>query len=93
MYGYPDDTDPLERSHLAKLEIVVRDEEVNPVIEIVLKHAQTGCTKNGCFRDDIGRENLSTPFRPLRPLTTGIPLQKLFQIRFAVSKTHAALGF
>lgn len=47
MYGYPDDTDPLERSHLAKLEIVVRDEEVDPVIDIILKHAQTGCTKNG----------------------------------------------
>lgn len=49
VYGHPADTDPLERSHLAKLEIVVRDEEVDAVVDIILEHAQTGRSGDGAI--------------------------------------------
>jgi len=49
VYGHPEDTDPLERSHLAKLEIVVRDDEAQRVIDIILEHAQTGHSGDGAI--------------------------------------------
>lgn len=49
VYGHPEDTNPMERSHLAKLEIVVRDENVDGVIDIILNHAQTGHSGDGAI--------------------------------------------
>lgn len=49
VFGHPEDTDPLERTHLAKLEIVVRDEEVEGVVDIILDHAQTGHSGDGAI--------------------------------------------
>ncbi len=49
VYGHPEDTDPLERTHLAKLEIVVRDEEIGAVTNIILEHAQTGRSGDGAI--------------------------------------------
>ena len=49
IYGHPDDSDPLERSHLAKLEIVVRNEDAEPVVDIILEHAQTGRSGDGAI--------------------------------------------
>ena len=49
VFGHPEDTDPLERTHLAKLEIVVRDEDAHGVIDIILEHAQTGHSGDGAI--------------------------------------------
>lgn len=49
VFGHPEDTDPLERTHLAKLEIVVRDEDVDGVVDIILEHAQTGHSGDGAI--------------------------------------------
>ncbi|MCS3937258.1 nitrogen regulatory protein P-II 1 [Salinibacter ruber] len=49
VFGHPEDTDPLERTHLAKLEIVVRDEDAQGVIDIILEHAQTGRSGDGAI--------------------------------------------
>jgi nitrogen regulatory protein P-II 1 len=49
VYGHPEDTNPMERSHLAKLEIVVREEEVGGVVDIILEHAQTGHSGDGAI--------------------------------------------
>lgn len=40
VYGHPDDTDPLECSHLAKLEIVVRDEQVEGVVGMTAENLE-----------------------------------------------------
>ena len=49
IYGHPADSDPLERSHLTKLEIVVRDEDVDGIIDVILGHAQTGRSGDGAI--------------------------------------------
>ena len=49
VFGHPDDSDPLERSPLAKLEIVVRDEDAERVVDITLEHAQTGRSGDGAI--------------------------------------------
>jgi len=49
VFGHPEDTDPLERTHLAKLEIVVRDEDVGGVVDIIMEHAQTGHSGDGAI--------------------------------------------
>ena len=46
-FGHPKQDEPAELSRRAKMEIVVPDEQVETVVELIVKHARTGRVGDG----------------------------------------------